>query len=126
MLKVRITLKRGQEWFLEVGCSKQLVHAQHVPMWHVPTHLLTHTESRSHCCHCCKISIGQINSGLSSSSALSGELPSTTGPVCKLLLNRFFSGAKHCPVCSKFNTLYNFSLGTSTTKGLSFLRYVKA
>lgn len=61
------------------------------------------------------------------SSALSGKLLSTAVQLCKILHNRFFFfSAKHYSVCSKLNTLSNFSLGTATTKGLSFLRYVKA
>lgn len=61
------------------------------------------------------------------SSALSGKLLSTAVQLCKILHNRFFFPcAKHYSMCSKLNTLSNFSLGTTTTKGLSFLRYVKA
>lgn len=119
-------LWKNAEAVLEAGCSKQHTH--------VGTHTnVACTHSHSHA-QKTGVTVVIIVKSISDrlilsfhpSSALSGKLLSTATQLCKILHNRFFFSAKHYLVCSKLNTLSNFSLGTATTKGLSFLRYVKA
>lgn len=127
LLNVRATLEKTQELFSEAGCNKQHMHAQ--------THMhVACTHSHSHkqktgvtVVIVVKSILDRLILSFHPSSALSGKLLSTAVQLCKILHNRFFFPcAKHYSMCSKLNTLSNFSLGTTTTKGLSFLRYVKA